>query len=101
MAKRSSIERDQKRRKMASRHASRRARLKEISRNKENSMEERFEAQLELARLPRNSSPNRIRNRCIVTGRPRGYYRKLGMSRIALREMASKGLIPGMVKASW
>jgi small subunit ribosomal protein S14 len=101
MAKKSSVERDLKRRKMMSQFASRRARLKAISRNKEASMEERFKAQLDLAALPRNSSPTRARNRCVLTGRPRAYYRKVGMSRIALRDMASKGLIPGMVKASW
>jgi small subunit ribosomal protein S14 len=65
------------------------------------SMEERFEARLKLAELPRNSSPTRIRNRCEITGRPRAYYRTLGMSRIALRELGSKGLIPGLVKSSW
>lgn len=101
MAKKSAIERDLKRRKMAKAFASRRARLKAIARNKSLPMEERFKAQLALAQLPRNSSPSRARNRCVVTGRPRGYYRKLGMSRIALRDMASDGQIPGMVKASW
>jgi small subunit ribosomal protein S14 len=64
-------------------------------------MEERFEARVKLAELPRNSAPTRIRNRCEITGRPRAYYRKLGMSRIALRELGSKGLIPGLVKSSW
>ncbi len=101
MAKKSAVERDLKRRKMAKAFASRRARLKAIATNKSLPMEERFKAQLALAQLPRNSSPNRARNRCVVTGRPRGYYRKLGMSRIALRDMASDGQIPGMVKASW
>ncbi len=101
MAKKSAIERDLKRRKLESQFASRRARLKAIARNKDASMEERFKAQLDLAALPRNSSPSRKRNRCLLTGRPRAYYRKLGMSRIALRDLASKGLIPGMVKASW
>ena len=66
-----------------------------------NSLEERFDARLKLAELPRNSSATRIRNRCEVTGRPRAYYRKLGMSRIALRELGNKGLIPGLVKSSW
>ncbi|MBZ0215840.1 MAG: 30S ribosomal protein S14 [Fimbriimonadaceae bacterium] len=101
MAKKSAIERDLKRRKMAKAYASRRARLKAIATNKSLPMEDRFKAQLALAQLPRNSSPNRARNRCVVTGRPRAYYRKLGMSRIALRDMASDGQIPGMVKASW
>lgn len=101
MAKKSSIERNQKRRRMASQTSSRRARLKEIANNRELPMEERFAARLKLAELPRNSSPTRIRNRCDVTGRPRGFYRKLKMSRISLRDLASQGLIPGMVKSSW
>jgi len=101
MAKKSAVERDLKRRRMVKAHASRRARLKAIATNKSLPMEERFKAQLALAQLPRNSSPNRVRNRCVLSGRPRGYYRKLGMSRIALRDLASNGQIPGMVKASW
>ena len=79
----------------------RRARLKAIARDKTVPMEERFAATLKLAELPRNSSKIRIRNRCEMTGRPRAYYRKLKMSRIALRELGSKGLIPGLVKSSW
>ena len=101
MAKKSSIERDKKRRKMAKQTASRRARLRAIANDQSLPPEERFAARLKLAELPRNSSPSRIRNRCEVTGRPRGYYRKLRMSRIALRELASSGQIPGMVKSSW
>ena len=101
MAKKSSIERDKKRRKMAKQTASRRARLRAIADDQTLPPEERFAARLKLAQLPRNSSPTRIRNRCEVTGRPRGYYRKLRMSRIALRELASSGQIPGMVKSSW
>lgn len=101
MAKKSSIERDKKRRKMAAQNASRRARLRAIADDKNLPPEERFAARLKLAALPRNSSPTRIRNRCEVTGRPRGYYRKMRMSRIALRELASSGQIPGMVKSSW
>lgn len=101
MAKKSAIERDLKRRKMAKAFASRRARLKAIATDKSLPMEERFKAQLALAQLPRNSSPNRARNRCVVTGRPRAYYRKFGMSRIALRDLALDGQVPGMVKASW
>lgn len=101
MAKKSSIERNQKRRRMAAKASSRRERLKEIANNRELPMEERFSARLKLAQLPRNSSPTRIRNRCDVTGRPRGFYRKLKMSRVSLRELASQGLIPGMVKSSW
>ena len=82
-------------------YAGKRERLLAIANDETKSMEERFEARLKLAELPRNSNPTRIRNRCEVTGRPRAYYRKLGMSRIALRELGSKGLIPGLVKSSW
>jgi small subunit ribosomal protein S14 len=101
MAKTSSIEKNNRRRKMAKRFAGKRARLKAIAYDKEKPLEERFEAQLKLAQLPRNSSATRIRNRCEVTGRSRAYYRKLKMSRIALRDLGSKGLIPGLVKSSW
>ena len=101
MAKKSSIERNDKRRKMAAKYSSRRARLKEIACDRLLPAEERCAARLKLAELPRNSSPSRIRNRCDVTGRPRAYYRKLRMSRISLRDLASQGLIPGMVKSSW
>ncbi len=101
MAKTSMIERDLKRRKMAKKYASRRARLKEIASDKSIPAEERFAARLKLADLPRNSSPSRIRNRCQLTGRPRGFYRKLKMSRVALRELTSQGLVPGMTKSSW
>jgi small subunit ribosomal protein S14 len=101
MAKTSSIEKNNRRRKMAKRFAAKRARLKAIAYDKELPLEERFEAQLKLAQLPRNSSATRIRNRCEVTGRSRAYYRKLKMSRIALRDLGSKGLIPGLVKSSW
>ena len=101
MAKTSSIEKNKRRRKMAKKFASRRAKLKTIVQNKELPVEERFAASLKLAELPRNSSPTRIRNRCELTGRPRAYYRKHKLSRIALRELGSKGLIPGLVKSSW
>ncbi len=101
MAKKSAVERDKKRRRMVKSHAAKRARLKAIAADSSLPMEERFAARLKLAQLPRNSAPSRIRNRCGVTGRPRGYYRKLNMSRISLRDMASEGLIPGMVKSSW
>lgn len=101
MAKKSSVEKNEKRRKMAKKFASRRARLKAITKNQALSMEERFAAQLKLAVLPRNSAPNRIRNRCELTGRPRAYYRKVKMSRMALRDLGNKGLIPGLVKSSW
>jgi small subunit ribosomal protein S14 len=101
MAKTSSIEKNNRRRKMAKKFAGKRARLKAVAYDKKLPLEERFEAQLKLAQLPRNSSATRIRNRCEVTGRSRAYYRKLRMSRIALRDLGSKGLIPGLVKSSW
>ena len=101
MAKKSSIEKNNRRRKMAKSFANRRAKLKKIVQDKNAPMEERFAATLKLAELPRNSSPTRIRNRCELSGRPRAYYRKHKLSRIALRELGSKGLIPGLVKSSW
>jgi small subunit ribosomal protein S14 len=101
MAKTSSVEKNNRRRKLVKQFAGKRARLKAMTQNKELPMEERFAAQLKLAELPRNSAPNRIRNRCEVSGRPRAFYRKLKMSRLALRELANQGLIPGMVKSSW
>lgn len=101
MAKVSMIERQKKREKLVAKYAAKRAALKEIARNEDLPMEERFKARLKLAELPRNSSPTRLNNRCLVTGRPRAYYRKLKMSRIALRDLASRGEIPGMVKSSW
>jgi len=101
MAKTSAIERNKKRRKMAAQFAEKRAELKRVARDENLSLEERFQARMKLAELPRNSSPVRIRNRCEVSGRPRGYYRKLKMSRIALRELGSQGMVPGLVKSSW
>jgi small subunit ribosomal protein S14 len=101
MAKKSAIERNKKRRKMVKQVSGRRAALKAIADDRDLPMEERFAARLKLAELPRNSSPVRIRNRCEISGRPRGYYRKFHMSRIALRDLASTGQIPGMVKSSW
>src|SRR2546421_11814580 len=101
MAKKSSIEKNNRRRKLTKKFAARRARLKEVSHDKSLPMEERFAAALKLAQLPRNSSRTRIRNRCEATGRPRAFYRKLKMSRIALRDLGSQGLIPGLVKSSW
>ena len=101
MAKTSSIEKNKRRRKMAKQYANRRNKLKAIAHDKKLPMEERFAATLKLAELPRNSSATRIRNRCEMTGRPRGYYRKHKLSRIALRDLGSKGLIPGLVKSSW
>jgi small subunit ribosomal protein S14 len=101
MAKTSSVERNEKRRKLAKKYSGKRERLKKIALDDSLPLEERFEARVKLAQLPRNSSPNRVRNRCEITGRPRAFYRKLKMSRIALRELASRGQIPGMVKSSW
>ena len=101
MAKTGMIERNNKRRRMARRDAEKRSELKAIANNKDLPMEERFAARLKLAQLPRNGSPTRVRNRCEVTGRPRGFYRKMRMSRIALRELGNQGLIPGLVKSSW
>ena len=101
MAKKSSVEKNKRRRRLVKQYAGRRERLLAVANDESKPMEERFEARLKLAELPRNASPTRIRNRCEITGRPRAYYRKLGMSRIALRELGSKGLIPGLVKSSW
>jgi small subunit ribosomal protein S14 len=101
MAKTSMIEKNARRRRLAKQYAGKRARLKAIVHDKKIPIEERFAAVVKLSQMPRNSSPTRIRNRCEVTGRPRGYYRKLKISRIALREYGSQGLIPGLVKSSW
>ena len=101
MAKKSSIERNQKRERLAKKFAPRRQRLKAIANDDSKPMEERFAATLKLAEMPRNSSATRIRNRCELTGRPRSNYRKNKLSRIALRELGSKGLVPGLVKSSW
>jgi small subunit ribosomal protein S14 len=101
MAKKSSIEKNNRRKRMAKKFSGRRTRLKAIARDKKLPTEERFAAILKLAELPRNSNINRVRNRCEITGRPRSYYGKHRLSRIALRELGSKGLIPGLVKSSW
>ena len=101
MAKTSSVEKNTRRRKLAKKFAGKRARLKAIADDRNGAPEERFEARLKLAELPRNSSPTRIRNRCALTGRPRGFYRKFKLSRIALRALASSGQVPGVVKSSW
>jgi small subunit ribosomal protein S14 len=101
MAKKSAIEKNAKRQKLVDRYAAKREKLKAVAMDENLSLEERFKARLKLAELPRNSAPNRVRNRCEVSGRPRGYYRKLKMSRIALRELGSSGQIPGLVKSSW
>jgi len=101
MAKKSSIEKDKRRRRMWKKYSDRRSRLKAIVMDKTKPMEERFAATLKLAELPRNSAKTRVHNRCEITGRPKAYYRKMKMSRIALREFGNKGLIPGLVKSSW
>jgi len=101
MAKKSSVNKNNHRRKLVAQYASKRKRLKAIAEDQTKPSEDRFAARLKLAELPRNSSPNRVRNRCEMTGRPRGFYRKLRMSRIALRAMGNEGKIPGLVKSSW
>ena len=101
MAKKSAVNRNEMVRRLVKAKAAKRDALKAIANDENLSLEERFEARLKLAEMPRNSSPTRIRNRCEVTGRPRAYYRKLHMSRIALRELGSQGQIPGLVKSSW
>jgi small subunit ribosomal protein S14 len=101
MAKTSAVERNKKRERMVKQQAARRSRLKDAACDESLPLEERFAARLKLAELPRNSSPVRVRNRCALSGRPRGTYRKFKLSRIALRNLASTGQIPGMVKSSW
>ena len=101
MAKKSMVAREVKRQKLVDKYAAKRAELKGIARDESRPMEERFKAQLKLAKLPRNSSATRLHNRCQLTGRPHAYYRKMKVSRIALRELGSNGQIPGMVKSSW
>lgn len=101
MAKTSAVERNNKRKRLVKKFADKRARIKKISLDKNISMEERFAAQMKLAELPRNGAKIRIRNRCGLTGRPRSVYRKFELSRVSLRDLASKGLIPGVIKSSW
>ena len=101
MAKKSAVNRNEMVRKLVKQFAAKRKALKDTAENESLSLEERFDARLKLAALPRNSAPTRIRNRCLVTGRPRAFYRKMKMSRIALRELGSRGQIPGLVKSSW
>jgi small subunit ribosomal protein S14 len=101
MAKKSSIEKNNRRRRMVAQFAGKRAELKRVANDESVSLEERFQARLKLAELPRNSAAVRVRNRCELTGRPRAVYRKLRVSRIALRELGSSGMIPGLVKSSW
>ncbi len=101
MAKTSSVEKNNRRRKLSAQYAEKRKRLKAIANDLKKPAEERFAARIKLAEMPRNSSPTRIRNRCELTGRARGYYRKVKMCRNQLRDLASQGLIPGMTKSSW
>ena len=101
MSKLSSTEKNNRRRRLSEQHAAKRKRLKEIANDLKKPAEDRFAARLKLAEMPRNGSATRIRNRCEITGRPRGFYRKLKMCRNQLRELASQGRIPGMVKSSW
>ena len=101
MAKKSSIQKNKRRERLVKQFAAKRARLKAVANDKGLPIEERFAARLKLAELPRNSAPSRVRNRCELTGRPRATYRKFKLSRIALRDLASTGQIPGVVKSSW
>ena len=101
MAKKSSIEKNNRRRRLSEQYAKKRAELKALALNESLPLEERFAARMKLAKLPRNSAPSRVRNRCEISGRPRAYYRKMKMSRIALRDYGSNGMIPGLVKSSW
>jgi small subunit ribosomal protein S14 len=101
MAKKSAIEKNKNRQRLVKKYSAKRARLKALAADKSASLEDRFAARLKLAQLPRNSAENRVRNRCELSGRPRGYYRKFKLSRIALRDLGSEGQIPGLVKSSW
>lgn len=101
MAKKSAIERNKKRKALVAKYAAKREQLKAKAMDESLPLEERFKARLKLAELPRNSAASRVRNRCEITGRPRGYYRKFELSRIALRELGSNGMVPGLVKSSW
>ena len=101
MAKKSAVENNLRKQRLVKKFAARRKRLLDVANDESLQMEERFEARLKLAELPRNGAASRVRNRCEVTGRPRAFYRKMKMSRIALRELGNKGLIPGLVKSSW
>ena len=101
MAKKSAVEKNARRARLAKKHAAKRARLRAIARDRSLPPEERFQAYLKLAEMPRNGAAVRVRNRCQLTGRPRAFYRKFRLSRIALRDLASVGQVPGMVKSSW
>lgn len=101
MAKKSAVNRNEMVKRLVKQYAAKRQALMDVANDEARPLEERFDARLKLAKLPRNSSKTRVRNRCEVTGRPRAFYRKLKMSRIALRELGSHGQIPGLVKSSW
>jgi small subunit ribosomal protein S14 len=101
MAKLSSINKNERRRKLVQKYAAKYAKLKAIANDKSLDDTERLMARLQMAEIPRNGNPTRVRNRCTTTGRPRGYYRKFGLNRIELRDLANKGLIPGVIKSSW
>ncbi|HPN07378.1 MAG TPA: 30S ribosomal protein S14 [Hyphomonadaceae bacterium] len=101
MAKKSSIEKNNRRKQLVEQYAKKRAELKAVALDESLPLEDRFDARMKLAKLPRNSAPVRVRNRCEISGRPRAYYRKLRMSRIALRDYGANGMIPGLVKSSW
>jgi small subunit ribosomal protein S14 len=101
MAKLSSVNKNERRKKLVKKYAARYAKLKAVADNKSLDDTERLIARLKLAEIPRNGNPTRVRNRCTTTGRPRGYYRKFGLNRIELRDLANKGMIPGVTKSSW
>ena len=101
MAKLSSILKNERRKKLVKKHAAKWAKLKATADDMNKPADERFTARLEMAKMPRNSHPTRVRNRCLLTGRSRGNYRKFGMSRLMFRELASQGMIPGITKSSW
>ena len=101
MSKKSSVEKNNRRKRLVKKYAGKRARLLAIANDEARPMEERFEARLKLAELPRNANPTRVRNRCEITGRPRAYYRKFRLARVMFRDLANKGMIPGVVKSSW
>ena len=101
MAKLSSVNKNERRKKLVQKYAAKYAKLKAIADNKSADETERLIARLKMAEIPRNANPTRVRNRCVTTGRPRGYYRKFGLCRVELRDLANKGMIPGVTKSSW
>ena len=101
MAKLSSINKNERRKQLVKKYAGKYARLKAIADDESKDFAERWEARLKLAEVPRNGNPTRVRNRCMLTGRPRGVYRKFGLGRVMLRQLATRGMIPGVIKSSW